>query len=245
MFTSEHFVWLGICTIMVLALTYFSLSLKFSFKTASLIVAGISVLSETLKIFTHMEFANGENIVDGMVIEATALPLHLCSILVFVFIYLPFCKNEKLKKYLLNFLVPVSLIGGSIAILMATSGTDFTEPYAYQCFIYHAGIVWFAIYLIATKQVHLGFYEWRTNALSLLGLVISMIWINGALQEYDTNFCYVVRPPADGLPILNLDNGWYVYFISLLILGLSLLTLVHLPYMIKDFKKKKEDTIRL
>ncbi len=239
MFTVEHFVWMGICAAFIAVLTWISLKKQFTLPIAAGIMAVISLLSETSKILSHMEFVNGADALDGMVIEAGALPLHLCSLLIFAFFYLPFSKPGKLRQYLVNLFVPVGLIGALMAILMATSGTDFAKPESYQCFLYHAGMIWFAIYLIVTKQVDLGIKAWMTNIASLFALVILMLWVNGALQVYDTNFLYVVRPPADNLPILNLDNGWYAYFAALVACGFVGLTLVHLPGLIKDLKKRK------
>ncbi len=234
MFTTEHFIWLGICAALIVILTFFSLRFKFSFKCAAGIMAFVSLCSEISKILSHMDFVNGKDASKGMVIEATALPLHLCSLLIFAFFYLPFAKNEKLKGFLTSLIVPVGLIGSLLALLMATSGTDFTQPEAYQCFIYHAVMVWFAIYLVVTKTADLGWRAWINNLASLGATAVAMIWINGALQEYDTNFLYVVRPPADGLPLLNLDNGWYAYFGALLLCGFVGITAVHIPFMIKD-----------
>jgi uncharacterized membrane protein YwaF len=211
---------------------------KFSFRTSAFIMAGVSLVSEMSKIFSHMEFVNGENNSDGMVIDAGALPLHLCSLLIFVFFYLPFCKNDKIKGYLTSLVIPVGLVGSLLAILMATSGTDFTEPEAYQCFIYHAVMVWFAIFLVAKKHADLGVRAWIRNLVIVGSLAFIMIWVNGALQVYDTNFLYVVRPPADNLPILNLDNGWYLYFGSLLLCGFVGITAVHLPFIIREIKQQ-------
>ncbi len=240
MFTTEHFIWIGICILFIGLLTLLSVKLKFSFKTSALIMAAISFGSEMSKIFSHMEPVSASDPSKGMVIEAGALPLHLCSILIFAYFYLPFAKNEKLKNYLLSLIVPVSLIGSTLAIVMATSGTDFTTPHAYQCFIYHAGMIWFAVYLMITEQAELGLKAWCRNLLSLFSLSIIMIWINGMLQEYNTNFLYVVKPPAKGLPLLNLDNGWYVYFATLVILGFIGISLVHIPYIIKECREKKQ-----
>ncbi len=239
MFTTEHFIWIGICAVLITVMSIWSVKKKVSFRTAALIMAGISIGSELAKIFSHMEFVNGENAADGMVIEAGALPFHLCSLFILAFFYLPFAKNEKFKAYLLNLIVPVSFVGATLAILMATSGTDFTQPYAYQCFVYHAGMLWFSIYLVATKRVRLGCRAWLTNAVSLLCLSLVMIWVNGLLQTYDTNFFYVVRPPVEGLPLLNLDHGWYAYFAALIGCGFVGITLVHLPFLIAEEKKKK------
>ncbi len=235
MFTFNHFIWLGICAVVILGLTFFSLKFKFSFKTSALVMAGVSLASEISKILSHMVDIDG----GGMVLEATALPLHLCSLLIFAFFYLPFSKNEKLKNFLVSLAVPVGIIGATLALVMATSGVKFNKPEPYQCFIYHAVMIWFAIYLIATKQVKLGKKEWITNIIVLFSMSIIMIWVNSALQVYETNFWYVVKPPVENLPILNLNNGWFAYFGTLLLIGFIGLTLVHLPFIIKEYKVKK------
>lgn len=67
-------------------------------------------------------------------------------------------------------------------------------------------------------------------------LVVVMLWINSALAVYDTNFFYLVRPPMEDLPLLNLNNGWMAYFLTVAALGVSLLSLVHLPFLLKERK---------
>ncbi len=239
MFTTEHFIWMGICAVFVTVFSILSVKLKFSFRLSASIMAGIALASEMAKIITHMEYVNGTDAAEGMVLDANSLPLHLCSLLIFAFFYLPFSKNEKIKDFLLSLLVPVGLVGSAMAILMATSGTDFTAPEPYQCFIYHAGMTWFAIYLMATGQVKLGKAAWLRNLVTLLALAVGMIWVNSSLQAYDTNFWYVVRPPAENLPILNLDHGWFAYFAILLVCGFVGLSAVHLPFLIRESKQKK------
>ncbi len=239
MFTTEHFIWIGICVAFIALMSVLSVRLKLSFRTSALIMALIALASETSKIISDMEYVNGENAAEGMVLDAGSLPLHLCSLLIFAFFYLPFAGNEKLKSFLLSFLVPVGLIGSVLAIVMATSGTDFTTMDAYQCFVYHAGMTWFALYLVATGQVELGRRAWGLNLLTLFAMAVCMIWVNSALQSYDTNFWYVVRPPVENLPILNLDHGWFAYFGTLVLCGLFGLTAVHLPFVIKEWKQKK------
>lgn len=241
MFTKEHFIWIGICILFIASLSYVSIKNKYSFKKASFIMAAIALVSEVSKIMSHMSYVNGENAMDGMVVEASSLPFHLCSLLIFAYFYFPFAKKDTLKKYLLGLVVPIGLIGATLAIVMATSGTNFKEPYAYQCFLYHSGMIWFSIYLIASKEVDLGKKVWLRNLISLFSMSIVMIWVNGILQEYDTNFWFVVRPPREGLPLLNLDNGWYAYFFTILGLGFLLVSLVHLPFIIKERNAKNID----
>lgn len=240
MFSPEHFIWIAICAVMIGALLYCSIHYKWNKKTCIYIMSGIALASELVKIFTHIQ-SNGY-------IEKGALPFHLCSIFIFVFFFLCFSKNEKLNDKLISFFVPIGLFGGFLAIMMATSGVNFAKPYAYQCFIYHAGIMWLALYFICTKQVNLGTKEFIRNVIVLFSLAIIMIWINGMLTcqvtvdgevtEFEPNFFYVVRAPAEGLPFLNTNHGWYVYFAHLGFAGLLLEFLVSLPYMIKEWKNK-------
>lgn len=53
----------------------------------------------------------------------------------------------------------------------------------------------------------------------LLALTFVMLYINGALAAYDTNFFYLTRPPMENLPVLNLAAGWYAYFLRLIALA--------------------------
>ncbi len=240
MFTLNHFIWLAICAVFIGAMLYCSLKFKWSLKTCTYVVAGISLASELCKIFTHIDPVNGSDWTSGGVISAGALPFHLCSILIFVWFIVALVKPSKITQFLLNFATPVAIIGGILALFIPTSGVDFLKPYAYQCFVYHAGIVWYAIYLLATKQVKLTLKVYLTDLATLFVLCILMIWVNGALQTYNTNFFYVVRPPMSGLPYLTLKYGWYVYFIHLVIAAVALFTIVALPNMIQESLEKKK-----
>ncbi len=233
MFTTEHFIWMGICAAVIGGLLFASLKFHFSYQTAARIMALIALASELCKIFTHIEEAEG----GGGVLEPGALPFHLCSILIFLIFYCALSGNQQRIAKITSFCLPISIWGGLLAILMATSGVDFAKPYAYQCFLYHAGLLWWALYLLCTKQVDLGKKAYFTNLAVLTGLLFVMIWVNSVLSVYDTNFFYVVRPPADGLPLLNLDNGWLAYFLTIVGLGFAAVTLTHLPAMLRERKK--------
>ncbi len=237
MFTTNHFIWIALCALLITGGAVLAIKRKLPFRTAALIMAGISLASELSKIFSYMIPLNEDDPSMGMVVDPEALPLHLCSLLIFVFFSLPFLKNEALRDKLLSFAVPISLIGAPLAILMATSGVDFTDQKAYQCFVYHAAMVWFAVYLIATKQVKLGLRPFLRNVITLSSLALIMLWVNGALSAYETNFFFVVRPPAEDLPLLNLDHGWFAYFFTVIGLGLLGLIAVHIGPILKERRK--------
>lgn len=233
MFSTNHFIWMGICAVMIGLLLFLSLKFRFSQKKASQVMALIAAASELCKIFTHIEEAPG----GGSVLEPTSLPLHLCSILIFLIFFCAFSKHHNQVNKVASLCAPVALWGGTLAILMATSGVSFVKPYAYQCFLYHAGLLWWALHLMLTKQVDLGLQAYLRNLKVLGGMLFVMIWVNSALSVYDTNFWYVVRPPAEGLPLLNLNNGWLCYFLTLVGIGLFALTITHLPAILKERKK--------
>lgn len=237
MFSTTHLIWLAICAVLVTAFTIISVKFKFSFKTSTIIICAIIGVSEFAKIMYSMRKATGS----GMVIRATALPFHLCSILIFIFAYLMFGKNEKTKEVLKSFVVPAGILGGILAIIIPTSGTGFTQISTYQCFIYHSAIIWYALYLIFTHQAQLGLKAYARNLGLLFIFAIFNIWVNGALQQYNTNFMFLVRPPVEGLPILNLNNGWYAYFFTLITIAFVLVGIVHLPTIIKEIKNKNRN----
>ena len=238
MFTVNHFIWLGISIILITGLLILSLKLKLNKHQAISIMCIISILSELCKVFSHIKYVNGVDWTEGGVITPNALPLHLCSLFIFVFFFLFFNKNEKIEKHIISFFVPIGIVAATLALLLATSGVEFNKPQPYQCFIYHSAMVYLALYFIVTKQVTITFKDMMINIVVLFALSIVMIWVNGAFRTYDTNFFFVVRPPADNLPFLNLNDGWYAYYFRLLLTGLLLEIIFSIPYLINGSIKE-------
>ena len=240
MFTANHFIWLAICAAIIGILLFISLKWKLKKRTAILIMCGFSIVSELLKMFMriHPVYDEAGEVVGG-VLSPSALPLHLCSIFIFIFFYLALQKNEEREKKIISFFVPIGLIGALCAILLATSGVSFTKTDTYQSFFYHSAMIYLALYFIITKQVDLGLRAYIRNLVVFTCLVLCMIWVNSALKVYETNFFFVVKPPAKNLPFLNMKKGWYVYFLRLVLCGFIGETLVSLPYIIKELRQKK------
>ena len=59
------------------------------------------------------------------------------------------------------------------------------------------------------------------------------------------NFMYVVDPPVEGLPFLNKDQGWLVYFLRLAATGILAVTLCYIKPILKGiagtFRKEKKE----
>ena len=234
MFTPNHVIWLGLCALGIVLGLAAAEKKNISAKTAGTVMCAISVFSESCKMMTHM-LPSPQG---GFALDPNALPFHLCSMQMFIVFFITFAKPSPLREKVVSFSVPAALLGGIMAMLIPTDGVDFRDPLAYQCFIFHAGLVWLALYFIRTRQVDMGRKAYGRNLLILLGLAGLMIYVNGALFAYGTNFMFLTRPPMEGLPILNLDHGWYGYFLSLAALAVVLMTLAHLPFMLSERKEK-------
>lgn len=232
MFSTKHFIWIGLCVLFVVGMSVFSYKKKISLKASSFIMVGICVISEVSKIMSNMlESTSG-----GRHLDPKCLPFHLCSLMIFVIFYIAFGKESKCKRTLINFIAVIGTLGSFCAIMIPTNGVEFNDIGAYQCFVYHAGLMWYSLYLIISKEACLGLKEYLSNLLMLLALVFMEIYINSVLSIYDTNFLYLTRPPMNNLPYLNLNQGWYIYFLKLLLLGALIITIFHLPFIIKKHK---------
>ena len=240
MFTTEHFIWIALCLAFVIFMTRFCLKKQISLKLAAQIMVVICLFSEISKIMSGMmESPNG-----GMFLNPQSLPFHLCSLILFGIIYITFGKDGLLKQTIIDFVAVLGTLGSIAAILIPTNGTNFANMEAYQCFVYHAGLLWFSLYLIFSGNARMDMAALGRNLTILFFLTLLMIYVNGALSSYDTNFMYVVRPPMENLPYLNLEKGWYVYFLHLLALGLTLLCLFYAPFLLYRQKNAKKAPAR-
>lgn len=237
MFTLEHIIWIILCAIFIIAMMIIAKYKNLDLKKAGLVMTVIALISEISKILSNME----DSIKGGMHLDPGSLPFHLCSLMIFVVIYITFAKENKLKKLLINFTSVMGVLGSFCAIMIPTNGTSFTSILAYQCFVYHAGLLWFSLYLIVSKNATFTFKTMLQNMLMLLILVIFNIYVNSALSVYDVNFMYLTRPPMENLPILNLDNGWYMYLLSLLLVGLLLTTIFQLPFVLININRMPKE----
>lgn len=235
MFTRNHFLWLALCGAGIWLGLGYARKKKLGVKAAGMVMTVLSVLSESCKMLTHML----PSPLGGCALDPNALPFHLCSMQIFVVFYLTFAQDSPRKRRVMSFFVPTALLGGVMAMLIPTDGVDFRDPLAYQCFVFHAGLVWLAAYLLQSAGVDLGRRAYGRNLLILFALAGIMIYVNGAFFQYGTNFMFLTRPPLEGLPILNLNHGWYCYLLTLAAIAVTLLTLLHLPFLISEARKKQ------
>ena len=234
MFTASHFIWLGALGALIAMALIAIKNLKIEERT---IRKSVMVVLIILKAF-HMSLSMKESEFGGYVLNQTQLSFHLCSIMIYAVIFINIIKNENLIDKLKSFMVPCLFIGAAMALLIPTEGTNPSVPRVWQYMLIHGVLVFYGIYLAAIERVDLSFRAYLNNLKLLTGVTLIAMLMNSVLEQYKTNFLFLRVPPMENLPILNLNNGWYVYFLTLATIACALMLLVHLPFMKRNAKEK-------
>ncbi len=242
MFKTNHIIYLIICIAIIVGFLVINKKYNISFEKNVTFLVIMCVLNEVCKICINLvDTGIKEGLEAGGYFEPRHLPFQLCSFQMFLFISLKyFIKNEETKSKVLCFMMPCLMIGASISLFIPTDGTSLTDLQVYRYFIYHACLIAFGIYLVVFKLININLKVYLRNLKYLSTYAIVCIWINSMFHYANVNFMFLRRPPMEGLPILNLDNGYPVYLITILSLGVIGLTLVHIPFLIVN-KVRKTD----
>lgn len=236
MFSTNHFIWLGVIALLIAIAMIVVKKLKASHKAVGKVVM---ILLIAFKIF-HMSLSMKESEFGGYILNQTQLSFHLCSIMIYTVIFTNLIKNEKLVSVLKSFMVPCLFIGAGMALIIPTEGADFAVARVWQYMLIHGTLVFYGIYLAVVEKVDLSFKAYLNNLKLLVCVTLVAFLMNSVLEQYKVNFLFLRVPPMDNLPLLNLDNGWYVYFITLAAVACLLILLVQLPFMIINACKKKK-----
>lgn len=253
----NHFIFLGICIVLIIGSILLMKKFNVKLNTALTIMVVIAVISELIKITEYIvPYTNDAGDIIGVYFKKTGLPFHLCSIQVIFVILARIMKEGEAKRKLLAFIYPTGFLGALLAILMVTVDVEFNSILTWQFFIYHAALLTFGLYIPISKEVTINTKTFFNTSLYLVVLFIISIYLNGLVsipsQDVISNgevigvtegiytyFFYSTVPPLENLPILNLKNGWVSYIISILMIGIVSVSLVYLPFFIKDYKQYK------
>ena len=234
MFSENHILILIISAAMTAIATAVSVKAKLSSKKASIIFFVICCASEIVKDLSNIIPSS----FGGFVLDPNDIPLHLCSVVVFMMLYIVVSTNSEKREHIKTAVTVIGLVAPVFALLIPTEGVSFSEIITYQYFIYHISLLWYALHHVLTGQVTFGVKEYLRDLIYLGVTVMFLLYINSALSIYGVNYCFLREPPVDGLPILNLNHGWIVYFLVLLTIGVLSVTVVHLPSMIKELSAR-------
>ena len=163
----------------------------------------------------------------------TMLPLHLCSVLVWLGALMLVTKNQ----YIYEFAYFLGIAGALQAVMTPDLGIyGFPHFRFFQTFISHGLIITSAIYMTVVE----GFRPtWKSMLRVAVGMNIYMVVIYFVNVAIGSNYLMINGRPATP-SLLDLLPDWPVYIIYMEALGLICCLLLYLPFIIKDARAKRQ-----
>ena len=158
------------------------------------------------------------------------LPLHLCSMLVWVSIVMLWTNSRKIYEY-----VYFLGIAGAAQALLTPEAAQYGFPHYRWCqtFLSHSLLVTAPIYMTAVEgfRPYCHSYFRTILALNVYACFVGMVnWLVGS------NYLYIARKP-DIPTLLDMLGPWPWYILALEAIAMLLCLLLYLPFAVKDFSK--------
>lgn len=258
MFTSYHFIWFAICTVIIVTSLYILIKNKIPLQRALSVACVVCVLSELTKVFSTIKMVPSS---DGSImypyLAMQHLPLHLCSIQIAFIFYARFAKKSKAKETLLAFMYPTCVAGALAALIIPSifsGGVDFAKafcrPLSYQYFIYHAMLITIGLYIPISKETPITSKHYKSTLIILSCAAFASIYFNSIFSsptykndvlvsvDYCPNLFFTYDTPIN-IKLTELWH-WYVYLLVLVVVALVLMGIFYMPFFIKEAKERKQ-----
>lgn len=173
------------------------------------------------------------NIVNGMWTLDTMLPLHMCSILIWLSGYMLITKNESIYPF-----VYFMGIGGALqAVLTPESGIYGFPHFRYiQTVTNHSLLILSAIWMTVVEGYR---PTWKSLLRVMLVANVYMAVVFVINLGLGSNYLFINhKPPTASL--IDLLPAWPYYIPFLELIGLATFTILYLPFAIKDLVAKKQ-----
>ena len=233
MFTQDHFIWLGAIAAVIAVVLIIIKKCNLPNDAVKKVAMVLLIL---IKLF-HWSLSMKESSHGGFILTQSQIAFHLCGLMIYAIIATHIIKNEKAINVLQSFIVPCTILGATMALLIPTAGVEFARTRVWEYMLCHAVLIFYGLDLLIIEKVDLSFKAFVTNLKLLAGTALFAFFMNSALEEYGPNFFFLRQPPMENLPLLNLNNGWNVYVVTLAIIACTLLFLIHLPFIIRDKRR--------
>lgn len=161
------------------------------------------------------------------------LPLHACSVLVWLSGYMLIFKNFTIYEfaYFLG-------IGGAIQALMTPDAGIYGFPHFrfFQTFISHGILITAPIYLTIVEGMR---PTWKSLRKVVIVLNLYMVVIFFVNQLIGSNYLFVAHKPYTP-SLLDMLPAWPWYILFIEAIGLFVFLLLYLPFIIKDWRAKRK-----
>ena len=192
---------------------------RFRFTVASLIV-----LDEILKIIVLSAFGN---------YNVNYLPLHLCSINIFLIAIHVF----KPWKTLGNFLYAICIPGAILALLFPTwTKLPFANFMHWHSFTVHILLALYPLMLTVAGEIKPSLKQ-LPKSLALLASMAALIYVFNLLA--DTNFMFLMEA-EEGNPLYLFEEAWGNHLLGIPVILVPLMAVLYLPWEI--VRRKKENS---
>lgn len=168
------------------------------------------------------------NLATGQWTLQTMLPLHLCSVFVYLSAYMLLSGNYKVYEfaYFLG-------IGGAIQPIFTPDLGIYAFPHLryFQVFLSHGGIVTAAVYMTLVEGYR---PTWKSLGKTILAMNIYMVVVGLINALIGSNYLFIAHKPETP-SLIDVLGPWPLYLFALEGIGLVLFTLLYVPFAVRDF----------
>jgi hypothetical integral membrane protein (TIGR02206 family) len=162
----------------------------------------------------------------------TMLPLHICSILIWLAGFMLIFKNYRIYEF--AYFIG---IGGAMQALLTPDAGIYGFPHyrVFQTFISHGLLITAAVFMTTVE----GFRPtWKSFWRVLIGINIYAAIIFPINHLLGTNYLFINGKPATA-SLLDALPAWPYYLISMELIAFAIFLLLYLPFIIKDARINK------
>lgn len=163
----------------------------------------------------------------GMWTLQTMLPLHLCSVLVWVSGFMLLTNNTRAYEF-----VYFLGVGAGIQAVMTPDLGIYGYPHFrfFQTFISHGGIIVAAMFM--TLVQHQRPYPSSIKRV-MAGGILYMIVVYGINSLVGSNYLFIMHKPETP-SLIDLLGPWPIYILGLFVIALIEFAMLYLPFFLKD-----------
>jgi hypothetical integral membrane protein (TIGR02206 family) len=224
LFGTAHLTALGIIVLInILAVIWGRRAADASRKKFRWVLAGVLIVDE---ILWHLW-----NVTTGQWSLQTMLPLHLCSVFVFLSAYMLVAKSYTIYEYAYF----LGIAGASQALLTPDAGMyGFPHFRAFQVMISHGAIITAAVFMTLVEGYR---PTWQSLKRVLIGgnIYMAVIFVFNLL--IGSNYLFIAHKPETA-SLMDVLPDWPIYIIFIELIGILVSILLYAPFLWADLRKK-------
>lgn len=225
LFSTSH--WVAIAIIILFNLSFLFLRRSPDQKIRTRLRYGMAAVLLIDETFWHVW-----NLVTGQWTVQTMLPLHLCSVFVFLSAYMLARRDYTIYE----FAYFLGIGGAAQAILTPDLGIyDFPHFRYFQVFVSHGLIVSAAIYMTVVEGYR---PTWRSLGRVLVWSNVYMLFVGTVNALIGSNYMFIAHKPETA-SLIDVLGPWPWYILSLEAVGFVLFFLLYLPFVFRDLAARR------